>query len=159
TLQTDNGAVDLAVGMFGGRERPELALLRGDGTTEMFAPDAQGNLASEYTGLLSSSNVTRMAVLDVNGDSPSRHAVGDPKLGQGSVVPVSVLTIPPYSRTHSDGKPTVSMGRESSKTEGKANGTQFTVIAGLSYGQEFNAFGKILEAEVEGHFEKVEWRM
>lgn len=158
TLSTSNGSVDLAVGMFGGREKTEIALLRRDDTTEMFTLDAQGKLVSEYKSLLSTSNVTRIAAVDFDGDSPARRVKGAPKLMPGEVVPVAVLTLPPYSRTHSDGRSSVSVGRGSEKGQTRSDGTVFSVEAGLGFTQELSIFAKVVEVEVEAHFSQETWK-
>lgn len=157
TLGTSNGTVDVAVGMFG-RDRPEIALLRSNDSTEMFALDSSGQLVSEYQGLLSSTQVTRIATADVDGDSPARRVLGAPKLVPGNVVPIAVLTLPPYSRTHSDGRSSVSAGHASATGETKSEGTVFAVQAGLGFSQEFSVFAKAVEVEVEAHYSQETWK-
>jgi hypothetical protein len=155
TLGTSGGAIDLVVGMFGSRERPEIALLRDDDSIEMFVLD-NGKLASEYTGLLASTGVRRIATADIDGDSPARRVVGQPKLVAGPVVPIAVLTLPPYSRTHSDGRSRVSMGREGSTSESKLDGTVFSVQAGLGFEQGLSVFADVVKVSVEAHYTQ-EW--
>lgn len=158
TLDTSNGSADVVIGTFGTRSRPELALLRADQSVEMFVAGTGGEISSEYRGPLGVTGVKRLAAVDVTGDSPARKAVGTPRLVEGPVVPIAVLTLPPYSRTHSDGASSVSMGRESSEGTSRGEGTVFSVTAGIGYSQELSFFVKGLEVEVSAHYTQELWR-
>jgi hypothetical protein len=102
---------------------------------------------------LSSTNVTRIAAADINGDSPTRRVAGPPKLLSGNPIPIAALVLPPYSRTHSDGRSSVSMGTDSSKGQTKSDGMMYEVRAGLGYSQDFQVFAKIVSAEAEVHWD------
>jgi hypothetical protein len=159
SLTTSNGAVDVVAGMFG-RQRPEIGLVRSDGTMEMFTLDGAGKLATEYKSALPGvGNALRVAVADVDGDSPSRKLVAEPKLVPGNVVPVAVLTLPPYSRTYSDGRSNVTMGRRSEQSEAKKSGTIFSVEAGIGFETEFSVpLVKVVSFEIEAHYRQESWK-
>ncbi len=157
---TSNGSADLAVGHYSGRDKPEVALLRTDGTIEMFTMGSAGKLVSEYTGLLASKATSRIAIADVTGDSPARRIVSSkPRLVAGTVVPVAVLSLPPYSRTYSDGRSSVSMGREDSKSTTKREGMTFSAQVGLGFEAEFSLpIVKVVSVEAEAHYRQERWK-
>jgi hypothetical protein len=150
---TDKGFVDVAVGLFGG-EQPEVALLRDDSSVEMFSPNSTLGLTSEFRSALSSTRqATRITAADFNGDSPTRTLIGKPTLVPGPVVPMAVMTLPPYSRTHSEGQSSVTMGQEQSSSVTKSDGTMMYLQAGIGFDAELDVVVvKALEVEAEAHY-------
>ncbi len=153
TANVANGARDVAVGSTGA-DQMTLAVLGGSKNVDMFAFDA-GALKSTFTATLAGTNSPkRLTLADVDGDSPTRSVRGTPKLVPGKVVPIAVLSLPPYSRTYSEGESSASVGA----TESKETGAIKTVILGANVGIALGGeLGPIVEAEVSATVGREWW--
>lgn len=118
---------------------------------------ADGALKPDYKSMLDgTSSPNRITLADVDGDSPTRSVKGAPTLVPGTVVPIAVLTLPPYSRTYSEGESTASVGA----SESKETGVEKTVILSASVGIAFGGeLGPIVEAEVSATVGRENWQI
>ncbi len=153
TASVSNGATDVAVGAFGADE-PMAAVLGSDDTVEMLAI-VQGALLSRYKSVVSgASGGARITLADLDGNSPMRVLRGQPRLLPGRVVPMAVLTLPPYSRTYSDGVSSAEMGSSESKEHIDIDTVLMRAQVGLAFGGEL---GSVVEAEISGWFARETW--
>ena len=117
---------DVAVGAVEGQDAGQIAVLSGQLSVGLDAAGApqvsmyavkgtDTTLASLYVAPLPSSNQPKfISMADVTGDSPATRFVSGPELVPGDLVPIAVLTYPPYSRTYSDGASNVVLGENDS---------------------------------------------
>jgi len=143
-------ALDIHVGDIEGDGRPEVLVLRKSGL-EVFVPAGAAAVTSSFkTALTASKRASRIAMADLDGDSPSGTLVGTPTVVQGPVVPLAILVYPPYSRTASDGTAQIGLGSRDSKTE--VTTTTISLKASTSVGFEA-AFPQGLRASLQGKVE------
>lgn len=126
-LDVGTDVVDLSVGDMNGDDVPEVAALSKSNAVELFTAKERGKLVSTYkAGLSDTRAATRIAMFDVDGDSPSGKLVKSAELVAGNVVPMALLLHPPYSKTRSDGVSSVGLGL------GTSTGTSVTDSVTLS---------------------------
>ena len=87
--------------------------------------------------------VTRIALADLDGDSPVGTLQGNPELVAGPVVPVSVLVYPPYSTTHSDGTAEIGLGNTESKNDTSITTVTLNAAFVLGFDAEIPGIAKI----------------
>ena len=117
-------ATDVAVGGRGG-ERPHVVTIGGNNRVEVLepAPQALALVSAFRTTLPSATNVHRVGLADLTGDSVPVRLRGAPRVASGSVVPMAVLVPPPYSKTFSGSfrggtRSTVSLGTNVAVSDG-----------------------------------------
>jgi hypothetical protein len=138
---------DILAGDIDGDQQAEILVLEG-GSIEVFGATSPASPTSSFTTPLTASVApTRLALADLDGDSPVGTLSGDPELVAGPVVPVSVLVYPPYSATHSDGTSVITVGNTESKDQ--SSSTTVTLNASAMIGYEFGISG-IAKASVFG---------
>ncbi len=153
TVNVASGARDITVGATGA-DRTTLAVLGGDNTVEMFNWTDNKLQRQSKSVLEGTKNAMRIALSDVDGDSPTRSVKGEPKLVPGRVVPIAVLTLPPYSRTYSEGVSSATLGA----TEEQEKSDIKTVILGASVGIALGGeLGPIVTAEVSATVSRESW--
>jgi len=127
-------AVDLHVGDLDGDDKAEIVVLEKSGV-EVFDVTSPSAIQSAYkTPLSSTTSPARIAMSDLDGDSPSGSLVGEKQLVPGPVVPVALLVYPPYSRQRSSGTASVVFGNTESNSESAE--TTVALSASLSLGFE-----------------------
>lgn len=132
-----SNAADVAVGDLDGDDRVDLLVLRDDGRVEVFDPSDPAHPTSTFAARLDASGPTRLALVDLDGDSPTATLEGDAQLVPGPVVPIAVLVYPPYSRQKSDGTGQVILGSSESKGETQASTVTLNVGAAIGFEAKF----------------------
>ncbi len=144
-------AIDVFAGDIDGDDKAELLVLEGSGI-EVFDVESPATMkVSIKTALTASTRPSRLAMADLDGDSPAGTLVGDAELVAGPVVPMSVLVYPPYSRTWSDGTSQIGLGNRESKSDDAATTVTLTASLALGYDVDFPGIAKVaLGGRVEG---------
>jgi hypothetical protein len=126
----------------------ELLVLRDTKTVEVYQSTGPGQLGAIYAADLSvSSNPVAIAAADIDGDTPSARRISiDPELIATQPVPTMVLHFPPYSKTYSDGLPSLFVGSGDSYTEDFTDSVGLSAGVTVGIGSEFP--GGLLGAEV-----------
>src|SRR6185503_4319063 len=120
-VPVDGDSVSLAIGDTNADERAELVVLADhpvadDSITAYAAGDA--GFAEVFTGKASvTGKAARLALADVDGDSPRGTLVGGPTLLAAEAVPTLVVFFPPYDREHAQGLPFIEVGEDKSVSE------------------------------------------
>jgi hypothetical protein len=128
-------AIDVFAGDIDGDDKSELLVLESSGI-EVFDVESPTSMKTSFkTALTASTRPSRIAMADLDGDSPAGTLLGEAELVAGPVVPISVLVYPPYSRTRSDGTSQIGLGSRESKSDVAA--TTVTLKASLALGYEF----------------------
>lgn len=105
-------------------DQPVFAVLADGSTLMTFG--LQGNTLSQTgTTAIASQAGHRLAVADIAGRSAAVTLTGPATIEVGPVVPLAVLTFPPYSATHSSGPSSVSLG-DSKGTSASTTGSTST---------------------------------
>lgn len=131
TLPIADDILDVQVGDLDGDGRSEVVLLEQSGVEVLDGNDYR----SLYKTQLGATDApSRVALSDVNGDSPVGVLEGEVALVPGPMVPLAVLAYPPYSRTYSDG--TSSIGIGNSETQGEASTRSVALSAYAMIGLE-----------------------
>lgn len=147
TTSIAKDAIDVYVGDLDSDDKSEILVLEKTGV-EVYDVESPTALKSAFkTTLTATSTPTRLAMADLDGDSPSATLVGDAETVPGPVVPTSLLVYPPYSRTRSEGTGMIGVGSRESKEVTEA--TTVTLKAGLTIGYEADLPG-IVKAAVYG---------
>jgi hypothetical protein len=134
STNVSSSTVDLAVGGLGG-ETMRVVTVGAGNSVEVLDGKDDGSLAYAYkTTLPSVSDITRIAFSDIDGNSVPARLVAPPKVVSGSLIPLGVLTPPPYSKTYSgegkgDTRSTATIG--SSATKGTTEDSSLTLSAGI----------------------------
>jgi len=80
---------------------------------------ASGTLYERYTKTLEGTGTPfRLAMADLDGDSPQATLVDGPTLARGAPVPATLIMMPPYDADHSSGPSNSYYGNSESTTEG-----------------------------------------
>ncbi|GAC1351274.1 MAG: hypothetical protein NVSMB1_02710 [Polyangiales bacterium] len=153
TTDVKRDTLDIAVGTLGSAAKGQVALLRGDNSVEVFGgASTPGSLLSLYRAPLGgTAKVTRIGLSDLNGDSPAIRYVRGPELVPGRVIPVAVLTYPPYSRTYSDGVSNFLIGNVD--VNAKAQHDTLSINAGADFGVDVK-LGPVIGSYINEHVEK-----
>jgi hypothetical protein len=141
TRSIADDAIDVHIGDVEGDGKAEVLVLEKSGL-EVFVPQGPSDVSASYkTSLSASSKPSRLAMVDLDGDSPAGSLVGDRQLVPGPVVPLSVMVYPPYSRSHSDG--TAQIGIGSTETKSDLAATTVSLRASLSVGLDTSIPGLV----------------
>lgn len=127
-------AIDIYAGDTDGDDKAEVLVLENSGIEVLDVASPSSMKSAFKTVLTASSQATRLAMADLDGDSPAGTLVGDAELVAGPVVPVSILVYPPYSRSMSDGTGQIGIGNRETKSEVEA--TTVSLKAGITVGYE-----------------------
>lgn len=144
TIAVSAGARDVTVGGTGA-DKTMIAVLGSDNLVETIAFSGTTLTSAGKTALGGAVNAARIALADIDGDSPTRTVRGAPKLVPGRVVPMAVLTVPPYSRTYSDGVSRASIGGSESNERTDTQSVSLRAGVGISVGADL---GPIVKASV-----------
>ncbi len=139
-----------------------IAVITDPGTLQVYsyasgqiAPERQTALASN--GNNQESSLFRLAAADVDGNSPTVRFKAGPTLQPGPAVPLSVLTLPPYSASHSAGTSSASIGdtqdMSTSTSMGTSSSTSVSLTLGVAIGfpSSFVPLGPSLSVYLTGH--------
>lgn len=142
-MNVDADSKDIAVADTNMDGAAEVVLLFDDKSVRVYqSPGDPATLNEKYTSELTvSGNPQRIALADVDGDSPRAALVEGPELLTGDVVPTSTMMFPPYSRSHSGGVSTLLVG------DGTTSSEAFTDSVALRVGIEVG-----VEAGISGLF-------
>jgi hypothetical protein len=116
---------------------PRMAVLS-NGTNVQVLTYAMGAIASESTATVTADSGSRLAAADVDGNSASVRLKSGPVLQAGPAVPIAVITLPPYSTTHSAGPSSASMGSSADMGTSTSQGMSTAVDLSLSAGVSLN---------------------
>jgi hypothetical protein len=116
----------------------DIAVLGASNTVSVLGWGAKDGIVSRYRTTLSGAppDATRLTGADIDGNSPKATLKGNPKIVSGPVVPLTVLTFPPYSNTFSQGPSNVSLGTSKNTSETRA--TTVSLNAGVSVSAGFD---------------------
>ena len=153
TALVPSGARDVTVGPTGA-DQTMIAVLGSDNTVQMLSLE-QATLTLQYTSpIAGAASASRIALADLDGDSPMRALRGAPKLVPGSVVPIAVLTLPPYSRSNSEGVSSAAVGATESQEKTNVKTVILSAQLGIAFGGEL---GPIVTAEVNATIRRENW--
>jgi hypothetical protein len=145
------GSSDVLVADLDGDGVEEVSVLE-DSSIEVFVANGDPIPAStQKTALAGVSHPTRLAIGDIDGDSPIATLHGAPQPAPGPMVPVALVAYPPYSTEHSDGTSQIVIG--SSDSTSNAEASTLSLRASLSLGYE-GGFGDLVKATVSAKIEK-----
>jgi hypothetical protein len=115
----------------------DIAVLGAQSNVTVLGWGHKEGIASRYRTTLSGTtpDATRLTGADIDGNSPQATLKGKPKIVAGPVVPITVLTFPPYSTTYSQGPSNVSLGKSENTSETKAESVSTNF--GISIGKGF----------------------
>jgi FG-GAP-like repeat len=156
STDVSSSTLDLAVGGLGG-DTMRVATVGNGNSVEVLDGKDDGSLAYAYTtSLASTANVTRIAFSDLDGNSVPARLAAAPKVVSGSLIPLGVLTPPPYSKTysgegHGDTRSSATIGSSATKGESADSNISLSAGIGLSYGF---GLGPIVSASVGVHLSK-----
>ncbi len=144
-------AIDIFAGDTDGDDKAEIIVLEKSGV-EVFDVASPLAITSAYKTTLSSSTTpTRLAMADLDGDSPAGTLVGEAELVAGPVVPVSVIAYPPYSRTRSSGTANISVGNSEYKGESQSTTVTLSASVGIGFEAEIPGIAKVgLNTKIHG---------
>lgn len=144
-------AIDVLAADTDADDKAELLVLEDSGL-ELFDVASATSIRSAFkTTLLGSTKPTRLAMADLDGDSPAGTLVGDAALVAGPVVPVSVIAYPPYSRTWSDGNARIFVGNREIEEVNEATTVTLRATLAVGYEADFPGIAKVgLYGRVEG---------
>jgi VCBS repeat protein len=136
---------------------PRVAVLTDSATVQVFSY-GNASLSPQFQSTLGSSGATRLGAADVDGNSPMMAMTKGPTLQAGPSVPLAVLTLPPYSTTHSSGPSSVWMGAYQENGTGSSQGSSTSTSVSLTLGMGIGfgglggfSLGPSLSAYVTGH--------
>jgi hypothetical protein len=139
TLEVDGDSVDVASGDFDMDGTAELAIVRSDGEMELVSGDGGALYSRGASPLGVTTSPKRVALADIDGDSPRGRLVGEPELVAGNVVPTMVLNLPPYDSEHSRGVPSLYVGNTGDTSESLSDSVSLRL--GVELGYEASVFG------------------
>ncbi len=150
TLDVDADAIDLAMGDRDADGKAEVALLRDDLVLELLEAK-NGSLVSVFSAEITvASEVSRIAMLDFDGDSAAAEIVDGPELVAGALVPTMVVAYPPYPGAYGDGSPGVYVGESSDVEEAISSSVSLGIGIMVGFGVET----PLLEASVSVSLER-----
>ena len=115
-------------------DKPILAVLSDSSTLRTYTY-ANSTLTQVSSDALRNGGATGIAASDINGRSAIVHLkAAKPTVTAGPVVPIAVLTLPPYSTAHSAGTSSATLGTGSSSETGASQGESHTSTVALTYG-------------------------
>ncbi len=146
------GSLDVHVDPLNGNgvNGADIAVLAPGGTVEMLRWGAQEGISVlAQTALPGGFGATRLAGADVDGNSPRAVLKGKPRIVSGPILPLTVLTFPPYSTQYSQGPSSVALGKgeNASETHGETVAANF----GVSVGTGFPIIPALLKASVSAN--------
>ncbi|HEY3353032.1 MAG TPA: VCBS repeat-containing protein [Polyangia bacterium] len=135
-LDVDGAAVDLAAGTLSYSGKPQLVLLRSDSQIDVFDGGTGGALTPAYSTQLPDAPATasRLALLDLDGDTPVARMISAATPVPGTLVPMGVVLFPPYHEKHRGGGADITMGR----TEFLQDATSDTLSLGVGLSVGFD---------------------
>ena len=156
--EVDADSKDIALADTDMSKKDKLMVLRDTKTVEVYESTGPGQLSAIFTSeLTASTSPQRLAAADTDGDTPSaRRISNEPEIIASQPVPTMVLNFPPYSRSFSDGEPSLFVG------SGENTSEEFTDTVGLNasitigYGAEFpgGLFGADVSASLSTYVSK-----
>ena len=121
-------------------DQPVFAVLADGSTLKTFG--LQGNTLSQTSeSAIASQSGHHLAVADVAGRSASVTLKGPATVEVGPVVPLAVLTFPPYSATHSAGSSSVSIGDNKGTSTSQTGSTSTSDSVSLMLSGSISAAG------------------
>ena len=97
-----------------------------------------------------SSNPERIAMGDHDGDAPTARLVDGPVRREGAIVPMVVMTLPPYHQQYSSGKAVIGFGDNESNSESMSDTVSLTLSADVGTSPDFfGLFGTKFSARVD----------
>ena len=114
-------------------DKPILAVLSDASTLRTYSY-ANSTLSQLSSNALLNGGATAIAASDINGRSATVHLKGAPTVTAGPVVPIAVLTLPPYSTAHSAGTSSATLGTGASSETGASQGESHSSTVALTYG-------------------------
>jgi hypothetical protein len=142
-LTVDGDAVAVAIGDSNADEQAEIVVLAdhpvADNTIAAYVAAEQG-FTEVYAGKVSATDDgDRLALADLDGDSPRGTLIEGPTLLAAEAVPTLVVMFPPYDREHSDGLPFLEVGE--SKSSSSSVSDTIALRLGAEVGVEFGVSG------------------
>ena len=120
-------------------DKPVLAVLA-DASTLRTYTYANATLTQASSSPLVNGGATALAASDINGRSAMVHLKSSkPTVTAGPVVPIAVLTLPPYSTAHSAGTSSATLGTGASNETGASQGESHSATVALTYGAGISA--------------------
>lgn len=131
-------------------DKPVVAVLAAENQVRTFA-FANNTLTQASATTLKTAGKT-IAASDLGGRSPMLKLKGDPKVVAGPVVPISVLTLPPYSASHSAGGSNANLGQNentnSGQGSGESHGSSTSINAGIGINASLGVWGAGVNANI-----------
>jgi hypothetical protein len=113
----------------------------------------KGSVNSEYTSDLGMSGASRIGAADIEGVSAMAHLKTGPTLAPGPTIPIAFIALPPYSRSHSQGPSTATVGSSQDDSTSASKGGSYTNTVSLTANIGIGIPGLPIQAEatVTGH--------
>ena len=149
---------DLAVADTDVDERAEIYVIADGSELVEFGLSGSGTLQRRGSGSASVSGAPdRIAAADHDGDSPRAYRKGDAVPVEGAVLPIMVLTLPPYDKVYSDGSSSVGYGDGESVSESLTDTVSLGLSVDVGMGGDFwSIFGGKLSSRVSWYVSESE---
>lgn len=135
TIDVASDAIDILATDIDSDDRADVMVLTDSDQVEVYNTSGTAGLSLRFTtGLSMTQEAKRLAVVDRDGDSPAGALMEGPRLVPGKLVPVSVAIYPPYSREHSDGTSSTTIGSKESSSQSASE--TVSLSASLTVGVE-----------------------
>lgn len=131
-------------------EIAEIYVLADDSRTVEFGLSGSSSLEKRGSGTASVSGApNRIAAADHDGNSPRAYRKGDSEPVEGAVLPIMVMTLPPYDKEHSAGPSRVGYGDGESVSESLTDTVSLGLSVDVGVGGDFwSIFGAKLSSKV-----------
>lgn len=142
TYSAPTDTLDLQAGHLDADAKSEVLLRSPAGVHVLRARSRTALYEAQVSPLTGIGEVSRLVVADVDGDTPVVRLVKEAEPVAGPVVPVAVLTYPPYAGGASDGTSDVGVGSRESRTEGATSTVALKAAVGVGFEADFPGVAK-----------------
>jgi hypothetical protein len=137
SINLTRDVIDVAAGTMTVDGVVTVAALRDGGEVDLWTVSGLASMSLRGTAELTATNAPRRLVLgDKDGDSPRGKLVEGPTLVPGSVIPTTVIYLPPYDALHARGNASVTLGDSTSTSESFTD--TVSLSASVDFGAQFN---------------------
>ncbi|MEZ4236572.1 MAG: hypothetical protein R3F59_10530 [Myxococcota bacterium] len=149
-IENQTTVVDIAAGDVDNDDVTEVVTLGGSASVTLQEPAANRWNERYHDTLTVSGNPDRIAMGDHDHDAPRARLIDGPERQEGRVVPMMVLTLPPYHRQYSSGVASVGFGDNESQEESRSDTVSLSLSADVGVDAEFfGLFGTSFSAKVD----------